>query len=137
VFRVCSGFRVLFKGEGSEISLDVGVLDRLLQQYGVQKMQGIQVLPPLVNATLCKQEFFAFKIQGSTEWMDLTFADVWTSISWSPSLKVKYSIGDITKMSQLGHYETDENVHWEHGSRVNTCELPSLTRVRTRGRSSR
>ena len=32
-------------------------LDRLSQQYGVQKMQGVQVLPPLVNATLCKQEF--------------------------------------------------------------------------------
>jgi hypothetical protein len=48
-------------------------------------------LPPLLNATLCKQEFFDFKIQGSTEWMDLTFADAWTSISWSPSLKVKYS----------------------------------------------
>ena len=36
-------------------------LDRLLQQYGVQKMQGVQVLPPLVNATLCKQEFFCFQ----------------------------------------------------------------------------
>jgi hypothetical protein len=72
-------------------SLGVVELDRLLQQYGVQKMQGVQVLMPLVNATLCKQEFFAFKIQGSTKWMDLTFADVWTSISCSPSLKVKYS----------------------------------------------
>ena len=65
-------------------------LDRLSQQYGVQKMQGVQVLLLLENTTLCKQEFFAFKIQGSTKWMDLTLANVWTSISWSPSLKVKY-----------------------------------------------
>ena len=36
-------------------------LDRLLHQYGVQKTQGVQVLPPLVNATLCKQEFFCFQ----------------------------------------------------------------------------
>jgi hypothetical protein len=45
-------------------------------------------------------------------------------------------MGILTKMSQLGHYETD-GVHWERGSRVNTRELPSLTRFRRRGRSSR
>jgi hypothetical protein len=53
-------------------------------------------------------------------------------ISWSSRL-----MGILTKMSQLGHYEIDGNVHWERGSQVNTCELPSLTRFRTRGRSSR
>jgi hypothetical protein len=30
-------------------------LDRLLQQYSVGKMQRVHVLPPLVNATLCKR----------------------------------------------------------------------------------
>ena len=36
-------------------------LDGLLQQYNVQKLQGVQVLPSLVNATLCKQEVFYFQ----------------------------------------------------------------------------
>ena len=47
-------------------------------------------------------------------------------------------MGILTKMSQKDHYETirtNGNVHWERGSRVNTRELPSLTRVRTRGGS--
>ena len=32
----------------------------------------------------------------------------------------------LTKMSQLGHYETirsDGNVHWEHNSRANPHEI--------------
>ena len=53
---------------------------------------------------------------------------------------LKFIPGILTKMSQNDHYETictDGNVHWECGSQVHTCELPSLTRFRTRGRSSR
>ena len=56
-------------------------LDMLLQQYGVQKMQGVQILPMLVNATLCKQEFFCFQdtkkyiVDGSyfCRFMDINF----------------------------------------------------------------
>jgi hypothetical protein len=65
-------------------------LELLLQQYGVHKYKGGVIIPPLVDSAACKQEFFAFKLQGSTEWMERTFGDVWASISWSPSLKLKY-----------------------------------------------
>ena len=34
---------------------------------------GGQVIPPLVDVAACKQEFFAFKLQICTEWMDKTF----------------------------------------------------------------
>ena len=65
-------------------------LDVLLQQYAQEKQVGGQILPPLVDVAACKQEFFAFKLQGCTEWMDKTFGELWASISWSPSLKLKY-----------------------------------------------
>ena len=51
---------------------------------------GGQVLPPLVDVPTCKQEFFAFKLQGCTKWMDKTFGELWAFISWSPLLKLKY-----------------------------------------------
>jgi hypothetical protein len=65
-------------------------LELLLQQYGVEKHKEGVIIPPLVDSAACKQEFFAFKLQGSTEWMERTFRDVWASISWNPSLKLKY-----------------------------------------------
>jgi hypothetical protein len=118
-------------------------LDRLLQQYGVQKMQGDQVLPPLVNATLCKQEFFAFKVQGSTEWMDLTFADVWTSISWSPSLKVKYSnlliLAEIAKCQCVSTatceraFSVQNTIKQKLRNRMSTSNLESMMRVAIEG----
>jgi hypothetical protein len=42
-------------------------LELLLQQYGVHKYKGGVIIPPLVDSATCKQEFFAFKLQGSTE----------------------------------------------------------------------
>ena len=65
-------------------------LDVLLQQYVQEKHVEGHVLPPLVDVTARKQEFFAFKLQECTKWMDKTFGELWPSISWNPSLKLKY-----------------------------------------------
>jgi hypothetical protein len=85
---------------------------------------------------LCKQEFFAFKIQGSTEWTDLTFADVWTSISWSPSLKVKYSnlliLAEIAKCQCVSTttceraFSVKNIIKQKHGNRMSTSNLESM-----------
>jgi hypothetical protein len=71
-------------------SWNVVQLELLLQQYGVEKCKGGSIIPPLVDSVACRQEFFAFKLQGSTKWVERTFGDVWASITWSPSLKLKY-----------------------------------------------
>jgi hypothetical protein len=66
-------------------------------------------------------------------------ANLLTTIS-TKNERFNLYMGILTKMSQLGHYEsirTHGNVHWERDSRVNTRELPSLTRFGTRGMSSR
>jgi hypothetical protein len=82
-------------------SYGVVQLDLLLKQHGEEKRIGGTTYPPLVNAAACKQEFFAFKVQGSCEWSDRTFEDLWTSISWSPSLKLKFpnllTLADIAR----------------------------------------
>jgi len=65
-------------------------LDFSLQQYRQQRSKGRRTFLPLVDAAVCKQELFSFKLQGSTKWTDRTFRDIWASISWSPSLKLKY-----------------------------------------------
>jgi hypothetical protein len=82
-------------------SYGVVQLDLLLKHYGEEKHIGGTTYPPLVTAATCKQEFFAFKVQGSCEWSDCTFEDLWTSISWSPSLKLKFpnllTLADIAR----------------------------------------
>jgi len=45
-------------------------LDVLLKQYGEEKYKRGAIIPPLVDAIAFKQEFFAFKLQRTTEWKD-------------------------------------------------------------------
>lgn len=106
-------------------------------------MVGAQVLMPLVNSALCKQEFFSFKVQRCTEWMDLTFADVWTLISWSPSLKVKYSnllvLAEIAKCQCVSTatcervFSVQNTIKQKLRNRMSTSNLESMMRVAIEG----
>jgi hypothetical protein len=86
---------------------------------------------------------FAFKIQGSIEWMDLTFADVWTSISWSPTLKVKYSnlliLVEIAKCQCVSTatcerlFSVQNTIKQKLRNRMSTSNLESMMRVAIEG----
>ena len=48
------------------------------------------------------------------------------------TVEVIHPLALLTKMSQLGHYETirtDGNVHWERSSRVNPREIAIIDKV--------
>jgi hypothetical protein len=75
--------------------------------------------------------------------MDLTYADVWTSISWSPSLKVKYSnllnLVEIAKCQCVGTatceraFFIQNTVKQKLHSRMCTSNLESMMRVAIEG----
>jgi hypothetical protein len=66
-------------------------LEVLCSHYGKQHNVDGKNLGPLINSDLVKREFFSFKIQCTTEWMDKSFKDLWAIITWNPSLQGKYA----------------------------------------------
>ena len=117
--------------------------DLLLKQYGEEKRIGGTTYPPLVNVAACKQEFFAFKVQGSGEWSDRTFEDLWTSISWSPSLKLKFpnllTLADIARCQCVSTatceraFSVQNNIKQKKRNRMTTTHLDSVMRVAIEG----
>ena len=51
-------------------------LNVLLKQYGEEKRKGCKILSSLVDSIACKQEIFAFKLQGFIEWIERGFGDL-------------------------------------------------------------
>jgi len=45
----------------------------------------------LINPSITKKGFFAFKLQAIIEWLDKGFGNLWSHIFWSPILQLKYS----------------------------------------------
>jgi hypothetical protein len=96
-----------------------------------------------VDSTTCRQEFFAFKLQGSTEWVERIFGDVWASITWSPYLKLKNPnlliLAEIAR-TQCDSIATCERVFYvqncikqKHRNRMSTSTLESVMRVAMEG----
>jgi hypothetical protein len=118
-------------------------LELLLQQYGVHKYKGGIIIPLLVDSAAYKQEFFAFKLQGSTEWMERTFGDVWASISWSPSLKLKYpnllTLAEIARCQCVSTatceraFSVQNCIKQKHRNRMISSTLESIMRVAMEG----
>ena len=91
---------------------------------------GEQVYPPLLDAVACKQEFFAFKLQGCTEWMDKTIGELWASISWSLLLKLKYP--NLLILSQIAKCQCVSTATCERAfSMQNSIKLKNRNRMRT------
>jgi hypothetical protein len=51
-------------------------LELLCGQYGVEREIGGRKIPPLINLIAIKREFFAFKFQATTDWLDKSFKDI-------------------------------------------------------------
>jgi Domain of unknown function (DUF4371)/hAT family C-terminal dimerisation region len=118
-------------------------LDLLLKQYGQEKRVGGTILPPLVDAVACKQEFFAFKLQGTTEWIERTFGDLWASIAWSASLKLKYpnllTLAEIARCQCVSTatceraFSVQNGIKQKFRNRMTTSNLDSVMRVAMEG----
>jgi len=92
--HIMAMFRVL--GSRNMPSKQVGLaswrvvdLDLLCGQYGVDCEIEKRRMIPIVNFVAIKREFFAFKLQATTDWLDKRFKDVWSIITWNYTLKVK------------------------------------------------
>jgi hypothetical protein len=118
-------------------------LDLLLKLYGQGKRSGGTSLPPLVDAVACKQEFFAFKLQGTTEWLERTFGDLWSSIAWSTSLKLKYpnllTLAEIARCQCVSTatceraFSVQNGIKQKFRNRMSTSHLESVMRVNMEG----
>jgi hypothetical protein len=118
-------------------------LNLLLQQYGKEKTKGGRTFLPLVDVATCKQEFFAFKLQRSTEWMDRTLGEIWASISWSPSLKLKYpnllTLAEIAKCQCVSTatceraFSVQNNIKQKLQNCMTTSNLDSAMRLALEG----
>lgn len=53
-----------------------------------------------------KEGGFYFKLQGTVDWNDKTFRDVWTMLTWNYTLQVKYAnilvLIDIARCQCIG-----------------------------------
>jgi hypothetical protein len=65
-------------------------LEKLCEHYGQNREFNGKVLPTFIYVTATKREFYTFKLQATIEWMDKSFFDLWSHISWSPTLQVKF-----------------------------------------------
>ena len=72
-------------------SWGVADLEVLLNHYAVEKEIGGKTLPPFVNLDEYRREFFNFKLQGTFDWSDKTFKDIWSMITWNESLQKSYA----------------------------------------------
>jgi hypothetical protein len=52
----------------------------------VNVMANNKVLPAFINVIATELGFYNFKFQATTKWMDKSFLDLWSHISWSPTL---------------------------------------------------
>jgi hypothetical protein len=100
-FKILNPFTMLQRQIGLG-NWDVIQLGTLLDFYGKERNIGCTIYPPLVDSTACRQEFFAFKLYEISEWAERSFKELWASITWSPSLNVKYpnflTLADVARV---------------------------------------
>ena len=77
-------------------------LERLSAHFGEDKRIDEKEFFALVNTDAIRREFFAFKVQVSTEWREKSFHDVWCMINWNQSLRGRYEnlqiLADIARV---------------------------------------
>ena len=97
----------------------VVALELLCAQFGVEREIGGRKIPPLVNSIAIKREFFAFKLQATTDWLDKSFKDVWSMITWNHTLKVKYE--NLLVLAEIARVQCISTASCERAFSVQNC----------------
>jgi hypothetical protein len=94
-------------------------LKLLCGQYGVEREIGGRKIPPLGNSIAIKREFFAFKLQTTTDWLDKNFKDVWSMITWNHTLNVKYE--NLLVLAEIARVQCISTASCERVFLVQNC----------------
>ena len=124
-------------------SWSVTDLEVLLNHYAVEKEFGGKILPPLVNSDECRREFFNFKLQGTLDWSDKTFKDVWSMIIWNEPLQKSYAnllqLAEIARCQCISTatceraFSVQNAIKIRHRNHLNTKHLESIMRLALEG----
>ena len=146
--HIMTAFKVLapITMSSTQISLaNWGVLDLelLCGQYEVKRKFGGRKIHPLIKSVAIKREFFAFKLQVTTDWLDKSFKDVWSMIIWNPTLKMKYE--NLLVLAEIARVQCISTVSCEilflvqnciktkQRNRMMTSNLESVLRIALEG----
>ena len=124
-------------------SWGVTELETILSQFGVDRAIGSKVFPAMIDASAVRREFLAFKLRATTEWQDKTFRDLWTMVSWNPTLQLKYSnllaIADIARIQCVSTpqceraFSVQNCIKTKFHNRLQTRSLESIMRIALEG----
>ena len=124
-------------------SWGVADLEVLLNHYAMEKEIGGKTLPPLVNSDECRREFFNFKLQGTLDWSDKTFKDVWSMITWNEPLQKSYA--NLLQLAEIARcqcvstttceraFSVQNVIKTRHRNHLNTKHLESIMRLALEG----
>ena len=109
----------------------------------MEKEIGGKTLPPLVNLDECKREFFNFKLQGTLDWSNKIFKDVWSMITWNEPLQKSYAnflqLAEIARCQCINTttcekaFSVQNVIKTRHRNHLNTKHLESITRLALEG----
>ena len=118
-------------------------MEVLCGQYGVERNVRGKILPPLIKPQKVREEFFAFKIQSTTEWCDKTFKDLWGMITWNPTLQLKYEnllmLAEIARVQCISTatceraFSIQNIIKNKFRNKLGTKNLDSLLRIALEG----
>ena len=91
----------------------------LCGQYRVQHEIGGKKIPPLLNSSTIKRECFAFKLQAITVWLDKSFKDVSSMITWNHTLKIKYE--NLLVLVEIARVQCISTTSCERAFSVQNC----------------
>ena len=141
-FKILSPSNMPVKQVGLR-SWGVTELETILSHFGVDRAIGSKVFPAMIDASAVKREFLAFKLQATTEWQDKTFRDLWTMVSWNPTLQLKYSnllaIADIARIQCVSTaqceraFSVQNCIKTKFRNRLQTRSLESIMRIALEG----
>lgn len=94
-------------------------LEVLCSHYGKEQELNGKKFSPLINPDAVKREFFSFKIQATTDWMQKNFRDLWSMISWNSSLQVKYS--NLLILAEIASVQCVSTASCERAFSVQNC----------------
>ena len=89
-FKILSPANMPAKQVGLK-SWDVIELQSIVEHYGFDCVIGSKPFHAIVDVVTVKREFLTFKIQVTSEWQKKPFHELWTMVSWNPTLQLKYS----------------------------------------------
>ena len=118
-------------------------LEVLLNHYALEKKIGGKILPPFVNSDKCRREFFNFKLQGTLDWSDKSFKDVWSMITWNGPLQKSYA--NLLQLAEIARcqcsstatceraFSVQNVINTRHRNHLYTKHLESIMRLALEG----